>query len=190
MSAHAFWMTDPVVQHSLLQPRSRILGRQSAAADDRRDAGRARRLVAALRIVLDLRGNGGGSSDWLRQIAEALWGPTVLELLPSQDIHVDWRGSPANLAAMEQAYAQQKTGETLSPEMRNWFETVMAGLGAALQRDDGLWHQPARDGEEEPRQYRTVPSPLSGPVYLLTDASCRSACLNAVDLWKAVGQPI
>jgi hypothetical protein len=29
--------------------------------------------------------------------------------------------------------------------------------------------------------------PLAGPVWLVTDASCGSACLDAVDLWRALG---
>jgi hypothetical protein len=32
-----------------------------------------------------------------------------------------------------------------------------------------------------------VPPPLAGVVYVLTDAACASACLDAVDLWRALG---
>ncbi|RZM19462.1 MAG: hypothetical protein EOP67_57510, partial [Sphingomonas sp.] len=79
-------------------------------------------LAAAPRIVLDLRGNNGGSSDWSRQIATILWGAAAIRALPSDGEAVDWRVSPPK-----------------------------------------------------------------GRVYVLTDLGCASACLDAVDLWTALG---
>lgn len=39
-----------------------------------------------------------------------------------------------------------------------------------------------------PRQPTGLPKyRLAGPVYLVTDYSCMSACLDAVDLWLALG---
>jgi hypothetical protein len=147
-------------------------------------------LAAAPAIVLDLRGNGGGSSDWSRQIAEVLWGRTALERLPSADVHVDWRVSRANLAEIERTYARQQAGGALSPEMRHWHETVIQGLRAALARGDRLWRHPEGGPEPDPApaaRRDTPPPPLAGPVYFITDASCGSACLDAVDLWRALG---
>lgn len=147
-------------------------------------------LAAAPAIVLDLRGNGGGSSDWSRQIGEVLWGRAAFRKLPPADVRVDWRVSPANLESIKQGYAQQSGGAGFSPEMRSWFETVIKGLTAALERGDRLWRHPSDESVHaqvsaagrEPRVAR-----LKGPVYLLTDSSCGSACLDAVDLWRALG---
>ncbi len=146
-------------------------------------------LTAAPAIVLDLRGNGGGSSDWSRQIAQTLWGRPALERLPSAEVHVDWRVSRANLRAIEEAYARQRTVVSLSPEMRHWFQTVIQGMGAALARGDRLWRHPDDDAEQNPvdaAQDRPL-TPLSTPVYLITDWACSSACLDAVDLWRSLG---
>jgi hypothetical protein len=147
-------------------------------------------LAAAPAIVLDLRGNGGGSSDWSRQIAQALWNPAAFQKLPPDKRYVEWRVSRANLDSIRQSYARQNAGSGLSPEMRAWFETVTDGLSAALARGDRLWRQP----DEQPAQKQDAVSgrepplpPLRGPVYLLTDGSCGSACLDAVDLWRALG---
>ena len=147
-------------------------------------------LAAAPAIVLDLRGNGGGSSDWSRQIAEVLWGRPAEEGPPSAEVHVDWRVSRANLEAVERSYAQQSAGGAISPHMRHWFETAIQGLRAALARGDRLWRH--ADGGDEPdpvstARQETPPPPLAGPVYFITDASCGSACLDAVDLWRARG---
>ena len=42
------------------------------------EQGRASYLKARA-IVIDLRGNEGGSSDWSLQLAKALWGATVVD---------------------------------------------------------------------------------------------------------------
>lgn len=146
-------------------------------------------LAAAPAIVLDLRGNGGGSSDWSRQVAEALWGRAALERLPRADVRVDWRVSRTNLEAIELAYSRQNAGNSLSPEMRNWYETVIDGMRAALARGDQMWRHPNDQGEQTVERAReeTPPPPLSGLVYFVTDSSCGSACLDAVDLWRALG---
>jgi hypothetical protein len=145
-------------------------------------------LSAVPAIVLDLRGNGGGSSDWSRQMAEILWGQDALERLPSNDTFVEWRVSRANLDSIEKSYAERRDGGVLSPRMRSWYETVIAGLTAALSRGDALWRHPneeAQLAEAEPRP--TPPTPFAGAVYVLTDEVCASACLDAVDLWRALG---
>jgi hypothetical protein len=145
-------------------------------------------LARAPAIVLDLRGNGGGSSDWSRQIAEILWGRAALQALPSADVQVDWRVSRANLEAMEHTFAERQA--TLSPEARHWFETVIRNMRAALARGDRLWRHVDDEAEQEPvrpARQETPPPPLAGPVYFITDARCSSACLDAVDLWRAAG---
>jgi hypothetical protein len=147
-------------------------------------------LAAAPAIVLDLRGNGGGSSDWSRQMAEVLWGRAALQRIHSPQVHVDWRVSPANLKAIEESYARQSQGAGLSAELRSWFETVIEGLSGALRRGEALWRHPADKADQNAgsasRDEPPLP-PLKGPVYFVTDASCGSACLDAVDLWRALG---
>jgi hypothetical protein len=145
-------------------------------------------LARASAVVLDLRGNGGGSSDWSVQIARVLWGRSAIDRLPSSEVSVDWRVSKANLEAIEQSYASQKAGAGFSPDSRRWFETVIHGLTAALARGNRLWRHEDDDQDAPPPAPREKrPPPLAGPVYVITDASCGSACLDAVDLWRDLG---
>jgi hypothetical protein len=147
-------------------------------------------LAAAPRIVLDLRGNGGGTSDWSRQVAEILWGRAAIDRLPHSDVQVDWRVSPANLESIKASYSRRTSGNALSPEERRWFESVIQGLTAALERGDKLWRQrddEAGEDDRDPAGAQTPPPRLSGPVYLVTDAHCGSACLDAVHLWRELG---
>jgi hypothetical protein len=156
-------------------------------------------LIAALRsdraalahapaIVLDLRANNGGSSDWSRQIAEIIWGRTALDRLPGGSVRVDWRVSEANLASLREGRDRESAGGHLSPQMQRWFDTAITGLAGALARGEhGLWRHASDNGPvraappaaDQPRRF--------GPVYVITDAGCASACLDAVDLWRALG---
>jgi hypothetical protein len=151
--------------------------------------GEQARLAAAPAIVLDLRGNGGGSSDWSRQIAEILWGRGARDRAPRATSRVDWRVSAANLASLRTAREQQIVGGALSPAMRRWFDRVIEGLEGALARGEALWRQPEDSGgagEALPGSAAAPPA-LRGPVYVVTDAACASACIDAVEQWRALG---
>jgi hypothetical protein len=145
-------------------------------------------LARAPAIVLDLRRNDGGSSDWSRQIADVLWGRAAFGSVPFTPMQVDWRVSRANLETLERAFAERQA--TLSPRVRHWYETVIQGLTRALARGDELWRHPndAPPPDPAPAAREDAPvTPLGGPVYLVTDEHCMSACLDAVDLWRALG---
>jgi len=152
-------------------------------------------LAAAPAIVLDLRGNGGGTSDWSRQIAAALWGQGAIDALPpGPSVHVDWRASPANLAAIATAYGERRDSDGFSPDTDGWYRSVIAGLGGAIARKQALWRHVDFDGGAEQStpaanvKPKASPLPkLSTPVYVVTDFVCMSACLDALDLWKALG---
>jgi hypothetical protein len=145
-------------------------------------------LVVAPAIVFDLRGNGGGSSDWSRQLAEIVWGRGGADRLPGSGTRVDWRVSAANLAWLRASRGRQLAGGTLSPEMQRWFDQVTTGLADALARGQTLWRQPDEGAAAAQPQ---APAPIEpgpgGPVFFVTDATCASACLDAVDLWRALG---
>ncbi|HEX8262300.1 MAG TPA: hypothetical protein VF547_05445 [Allosphingosinicella sp.] len=145
-------------------------------------------LAAAPAIVLDLRANTGGSSDWPRQIAEILWGRSALSRLPPDTARVDWRVSEANLASLRESRERQIAGGALSPAMRRWFDRVTGGIEGALARGETLWREPEDEGEPAAEAAPKTARPrLKGPVYFVTDAGCASACLDAVDLWRALG---
>jgi hypothetical protein len=153
------------------------------------DAMRADRaaLAAAPAIVLDLRGNGGGSSSWSRQIAEILWGRAALDRLPPEADTVDWRVSPANLESIREAFARRGSASAMPAEVETWFREVIAGLSAALARGDALWRQSHTGGGIDSSAPAPALPPLAGRIYLVTDSGCASACLDAVDLWRALG---
>jgi hypothetical protein len=142
---------------------------------------------AAPAIVFDLRGNGGGSSDWSYQIATRLWGQGEIDRHPEPPMTISWRASPGNLEDVRKHYAERSKGGHLSPDSAAWFEDTIAGLSKAIAEHKQLWTVypdpiPPKDASAaEPVHH------IAGPVYVLTDFACMSACLDAVDLWTRLG---
>jgi len=138
-------------------------------------------------IVLDLRGNGGGSSDWSYQIAKQLWGEGTIERHPEPPMTVSWRASPGNLEAIRKSYEERSKGGHLTPEITAWFKDTLAGLGKTVAEHEPLWVVPP-DSDTETQEATAEPMhPVAAPVYVLTDSACMSACLDAVDLWTRLG---
>lgn len=145
-------------------------------------------IVTAPRIVLDLRGNGGGSSDWSRQIAVILWGEGAVAMAEAHATAVDWRASPGNLAAMQAYRDHWRDAPDVSAEARDWATRTAAGLAGALKRGQPLWREPPEPVAGAVAAPSAAASrPALPPVFVLTDWGCASACLDAVDLWTALG---
>jgi hypothetical protein len=151
------------------------------------DAVRAQ--VAAMRaapfVILDLRGNGGGSSEFGRQIAEQLFGVAYVnaELGPADSpCGSAWRVSPANLRELEH------------------YRVVFANRGADFVRIfDNLLAQ-ARDAAKAGKAFSgplscpttasgaAAPAPMfKGRLFLVTDGLCFSSCLDVVDDLRHLG---
>ena len=148
----------------------------------------AEAIRAADIVVFDLRGNDGGSSTWSSEIAKALWGAAWVDDQVRGSDGVDWRASPANLAAVAE-YQRMFAG---NPDLADYLGRMVAGLGAAVERGDTLWRQPDFDegGEETAAQAGPPTTAMRARTYVLTDYGCASACLDAVDVLTAVGATV
>ncbi|CAN5271697.1 hypothetical protein BH10PSE17_BH10PSE17_28980 [soil metagenome] len=142
-------------------------------------------IVAAPAIVLDLRGNGGGSSDWSRQIAEVLWGHPRVAALEDAKTYVEWRTSDANIASLSETRESMRRGGAPSPEVMAWLDRAISGMQAAKARGEALWREPP-DPVYNPI-VKTDVVQTKTPIFFVTDAGCGSACLDAADLWRALG---
>lgn len=140
-------------------------------------------LRRAPRIVLDLRGNNGGSSDWSLQVAQILWGEAAVAGVPDNS-YVEWRASPAVLDAMKSYQARFDAAPDTTPRVKAYFATITNGLAKAIAAHAKLWREPSDPSGPTAAEAAT---PLGVPVYFITDTGCGSACLDAVDLWRALG---
>lgn len=143
-------------------------------------------IVAAPRIVLDLRGNGGGSSEWSQQIARVIWGRASVDRAEVSSEAVDWRASAGNLTTLQGYKAAWQASPDGSPEAIAWAGKIADGIAGARARGEPLWRDTS-DGAAPVKVDEPPVAPPTARVFVLTDWGCGSACLDAVDLWTALG---
>lgn len=147
-------------------------------------AAQAAKLRRAPRVVFDLRGNNGGSSIWSRQAAEAIWGAAAVAARNPSSERVDWRVSEANLA-MVVAYGKMFEGQrATNPAPYEWTVMARGGLERARAEGRALWAEPSEAAE--PMSLGSTHA-VPAKTFVLTDGGCGSACLDAVDVFTAMG---
>jgi hypothetical protein len=130
-------------------------------------------------VVIDVRGNGGGSSSLGREVARALWGEEMVASRPSFLAGNDWRVSSRNLARMRTTSTDLATRYGEQSELAVYYRGLVSRVEAALANGDALLYEPA-SGEARPPAPAT--NPVSARVLFLTDSACFSACLDFADL--------
>ena len=130
-------------------------------------------------VVIDVRGNGGGNSNWGSKVASALWDQEMVEALENSfDWTTDWRVSQANIDLTKQM-AQRSTNPGLVEDDQPRLETVKA-LENALVKGEKLLRKSAP--ATSTGLSASARSRFKGKTYLLTDSSCASACLDFADI--------
>lgn len=151
---------------------------------------RAARAAAKL-VVLDLRGNDGGSSMWANLFAEALW-DTSLEDDEEDTEYVEWRVSEGNVAYWETVPSMIRKQFGDSHPAYRWSNHVLRHLAASLKEGQVLWRETPVEGEQDSNGAATadnssaVTPKYDGIVVVLTDTTCGSACLDAMSLLTEV----
>lgn len=135
-------------------------------------------------VVLDVRGNTGGASQWSIELARLIWGRAAVDALPDHS-WVEWRTSDANIAQLRGFLQKLEQAPDASPELVRMLESVTAGMAQARGRGEALWREPP-EATAMPSEYQVV-STRKGRVVIVADAACGSACLDALDLWKRLG---
>ncbi|MEE2526373.1 S41 family peptidase [Hyphobacterium sp. HN65] len=127
-------------------------------------------------IVFDLRGNRGGDSSFATRITRALWTAEVfLDWVPASAEGVDWRATEDN-AAHVYAIAQRHAENGRQRTAEAWTGIADRIHAAALAGDDYVYQN------FNTRQVtRTLQSPVSADVFVITDGACASSCLNFMD---------
>lgn len=143
-------------------------------------------LQQAPRVVLDVRGNTGGASQWSIELARLIWGRAAVDALPDHS-WVEWRTSDANIAQLRGFLQKLEQAPDASPELLGMLETVTQGMAQARERGEALWRErPEPKASAAPASAPVVPV-RAGRVVIVADAACGSACLDALDLWKRLG---
>jgi hypothetical protein len=150
-------------------------------------------LRAAPFVVLDLRGNGGGSSLFGRDLAKVLFGsdPVEARLGPVSDEACgggdgSWRASADNILDLE--FLLKRLGDQNGPEFRKIMQTVIddARLARAQGRSFSGPTSCHRSAASLPSATEQ-PKGMQGRLILLTDNLCFSSCLAVTDDFRHLG---
>ncbi|SFW24542.1 S41 family peptidase [Luteibacter sp. UNCMF366Tsu5.1] len=139
-------------------------------------------ILAAPRVVLDLRGNNGGDSGWSHRVAEALWGKKAVDAVNLAPTRVDWRASQDNMAQMQSYVRMWSAHADAPPENLAWGKSTVAGMQAAMAKGEPFYMEPGEAKRPTPKPPKTHTR-----IFMVTDSGCASACLDAADLFLALG---
>ena len=138
-------------------------------------------------IVIDLRGNRGGSSDGGQRLAQGIFGADYLARQPLANPGgaALWRASESNLAYWQEFARVLGLQDNPSIRANAQAAEVVRGMSHALIHHEPLWRQgaegsPVGGGITQHRPHGT--SPIPAHVYVLSNGSCLSACLDFVDV--------
>ena len=142
-------------------------------------------------VVFDLRGNGGGSSEVGRQIAESLMGREFVVAHLGEESESNcggadgaWRTSSGNIADMEYLLTTALAGGAQS---RRIFSEVLRDAKAARARGEEFSasiHCPSIPPRAAASQ---TASAMHGKLFLLTDNVCFSSCLAVTESFRSLG---
>jgi hypothetical protein len=141
------------------------------------------RLLRAPYVVFDVRGNGGGNSQLGDMLGEALWGPGTLRPAPPPSRPKRWRASQRLVAALRSMRGQ---GDP-NPERDRCVDAVLPVIEGAVARGEALVDDPSNATAAQAAQRRRTRPARTGPVFVLTDGGCASACIMFVSEVRRMG---
>lgn len=176
-AAGIFWYAMPDFQPD--ESGTAAYKKMYADTDVNRDT-----LLRAKAIVLDLRFNQGGSSNWSKMLAERLWGEARLERAftdYSARTQTWWRPTVGNLEAVRDFVPLlEQQGDLKNAGLIKMFLPVFED---AVKRGERFLVEPEEPDSETVATLDDPPE-LKTPVYVIVPGQCSSACLNAVDYFK------
>ena len=143
-------------------------------------------------MVVDVRGNGGGSSYWGSATIAAIYGEAFGKWMDEEatrkqaNTYVEFRVSQATADHFRSELPRIAQGAGKDSQDYRYFDRIVASLDAAVKRGDSLL-----DDRAIQREVYGAPKAIAAPrlepayhgrVFFLTDANCASACLDFADL--------
>lgn len=156
-----------------------------ALVDDVRAKAAAMRSGRA--IVIDVRGNGGGNTAWSNRLIEALIPAQTLRrhAPPPSVTAVDWRPSPDNIAYFREFLIEAKAEFGETSEEAHFLAAVSGNLEKARSEGHPFWREgpivTGQSGGLTTKRPRARASLFPARIYILSNGSCASTCLNFLD---------
>jgi hypothetical protein len=174
-----FWIGIPTFQH-IEREQLRMLVESVKA--------REKELRNARAIVIDTRGNFGGTTIWANKLAEAIFTPRVLSAAePRQErdrrVASELRSSPENITYLRNFVAGLQGTDV--EKARRTFSTRLKEIERAAKRSPPVarvgYKKATRAGGMTTLRPRDAASPFPAQVYFLSNGSCASTCLIFAD---------
>lgn len=144
-------------------------------------------IAGAQRVVIDLRGNTGGNSEYGDQIAEVIVGAAAMrgsDRVPADGCGVSWRASPGN---METLRSYQTRFATSAPALAKEVGEAAGQMETAMA-EGRRFTAPIPAACLQSRDDRpSAPVPTAGRLVFITDEACFSSCLIFVDRLLRLG---
>ncbi len=143
-------------------------------------AARRDELLNAKAIVIDVRGNEGGSSAWGQEFIKTLWGENYQASRERYSpTYAEWRLSQDNVDHLDWIVKYVK--ENGHDEIAASFDKTRIGARAAFEKGEDLYREPDDDESQSAPQSADIPNPVKAWVYFLTHGECASSCLDFAD---------
>lgn len=153
----------------------------------------AAQIQAAAYVVVDVRGNGGGSDHYMRVLADLIYGQAHTDaILGRYDGEGEqegacpqvFRASVDNIKYLSAAADDlRRQGNTAVADLVTRAVQQMRAAAAAGKALTGPAACPAR----KPLAKKAPPSLARGKVFILTDAGCFSSCISGVGFFRQLG---
>jgi hypothetical protein len=144
-------------------------------------------LRAAPFVVLDMRGNGGGNSQYGQLIADALLGAPQSPARPAAAGACGkvWRVSERNFRQL--AYYRDTLGPRMGKEALEQFTREYESMAAARAKGERFTGPPRCPGGPAAAGPAITHARNRGRIVLLTDNSCFSSCLLVTEMFRRRG---
>jgi hypothetical protein len=138
-------------------------------------------------IVIDVRGNGGGSSTLGDEIIAKLWGTATLDEAQPGGHYVEWRVSAGNASFLRRVNLsrwENYAGED-DPAVRDYRKFVEE-MEMAVTKGDIFYRRGKGESTDAKEPASGTRYQVKARVFFLTDNSCFSACLDFADVMRRI----
>lgn len=163
-------------------------------------------IAAAPLVVIDVRGNSGGNSQYAKDIAKILYGAAAVDAVsdnfqsnlpahPKDAISV-WRASPDNLETLHLYLQFFGTGRNANESIASQMQILIDRMTLALEQGEDFVYYFKSDEKStalnnetdaDVSQKSSVRLRNASNTILITDNVCFSSCLLAVDMFRSLG---
>lgn len=135
-------------------------------------------VINAKYLVIDVRGNNGGSSMYGERIANTLWGSDLVESYRPQSTGVDWRISKKNIEHVDWIIPNLKQ-KGATEENIHEFKSIVENMKISEKKGNPFYFQ---KGEVPNKVNTAIKNEVKTKIYFLTSAGCASAYLDFADI--------